>query len=1755
MKQTLPLWRMCLLMTAFVLMSIVGSAQALISTCCETTVCEGDSVILTSSPGYEYLWSNGATTPSIVVYESGDFTVTVTDAEGNTSVSPGVSVTVNPLPDGSLSPAGPITFCKGESTELTASGGVSYVWSNGATTSSITVTKAGSYYVEITNEFGCSVTMGPVVVTVNPKPIAVITGGICNFCEGGSVILTANSGASYLWSTGETTQSIVVTTGGDYTVTVTNAFGCSNTSLPTTVTVYDNPEPVISADGPTEFCDGGSVTLTSTAGASYLWSTGETTQSITVDGTGCYTVTVTSEYGCEGSDEICTTEYPNPECSIEGVLEICTGECTTLSAPEGYIYLWNTGATTSSIEVCTGGVYSVTITNEYGCSSTCEVEVIEHEVPMVHVTPDGPTEFCEGGSVLLQASPTGPGYTYEWRYNDGSGWVVVGYGDTYLASLPGMYHVRVTSEYGCESECEPTEIIVYENPVCSIEGVLEFCEGACTTLTASGGVSYEWSTGETTASIEVCAGGVYSVTVTNEYGCTSSCEVEVIMYDTPDPDVTTSSSTPYCEGQTVTLCAQPDGLDYMWSTGETTQCIEVTEGNTYNVTVTNEYGCSANSDEDVTIFHPLPENVEVSIDGDNVICEGECATLTVSAEGDGPFTYEWSTGETTESISVCEGGMYSVVVMSASGCASDFASIEIIESEIPVCTIEGIIELCEGGCTTLTAPAGYTYYWSTGETTQSIEVCEGGVIVLTVTNEYGCYSTCTALVVINPNPECSIEGDLEICTGECTTLSAPEGYSYLWNTGATTSSIEVCTGGVYSVTITNEYGCSSTCEVEVIEHEVPMVHVTPDGPTEFCEGGSVLLQASPTGPGYTYEWRYNDGSGWVVVGYGDTYLATLAGTYHVRVTSEYGCESECEPIEIIIHDNPVCSIEGELEICTGECTTLSAPAGYSYLWSTGETTQSIEACAGGVYSVTITNEYGCSSTCEVEVIEHEVPMVHVTPDGPTEFCEGGSVLLQASPTGPGYTYEWRYNDGSGWVVVGYGDTYLATLAGTYHVRVTSEYGCESECEPIEIIIHDNPVCSIEGELEICTGECTTLSAPAGYSYLWSTGETTQSIEACAGGVYSVTITNEYGCSSTCEVEVIEHEVPMVHVTPDGPTEFCEGGSVLLQASPTGPGYTYEWRYNDGSGWVVVGYGDTYLATLAGTYHVRVTSEYGCESECEPIEIIIHDNPVCSIEGELEICTGECTTLSAPAGYSYLWSTGETTQSIEACAGGVYSVTITNEYGCSSTCEVEVIEHEVPMVHVTPDGPTEFCEGGSVLLQASPTGPGYTYEWRYNDGSGWVVVGYGDTYLATLAGTYHVRVTSEYGCESECEPIIITVYPNPVCSIEGVLEFCEGESTTLTASGGVSYEWSTGETTASIEVMSGGVYSVTVTNEYGCTSSCEVEVIVNPNPDPVIVINCYTTVCQGTVATLTSTPATSYLWSNGETTQSIDVTEAGNYSVTVTNEYGCTGTSNAIVLTIIPAPEASITPEGITEVCYKNPVVYCANAGDGLTYQWYKNGMIIPGSTGMCYTAYMAGDYQVKVTNAAGCSSWSGVGTISLLPNPVVKITAPYGLDLCCLGTVELHAKPMAGYTYQWYLNNVAIPGATSDVYYATEEGAYNYRAWTEDGCSRRSKYKIISCGCGREADITGTEIRNSWIEVFPNPTSELTNVKFALKDAKSGVSLQIISVEGQLVYAESFNDGDDIMFTTLDLGDLAKGIYFITITSGAERLTEKLIVN
>ncbi|MDB5122453.1 MAG: hypothetical protein JWP94_582 [Mucilaginibacter sp.] len=213
-----------------------------------TTFCQGGVVTLTASAGASYLWSTGATTPSISAGTAGNYSVIVTQATGCSAASAATAITVKPLPVATITASGPTAFCQSGSVKLTASAGASYHWSTGATTQSITVNTAGDYTVTVTNTGGCSTTSSATAVTVNPFPTAAITAsGPTTFCPTGSVTLTAGAGASYLWSTGATTPSINATSTGNYTVTVTNDSGCSATSAPTAVLVQDLVNPVFTS--------------------------------------------------------------------------------------------------------------------------------------------------------------------------------------------------------------------------------------------------------------------------------------------------------------------------------------------------------------------------------------------------------------------------------------------------------------------------------------------------------------------------------------------------------------------------------------------------------------------------------------------------------------------------------------------------------------------------------------------------------------------------------------------------------------------------------------------------------------------------------------------------------------------------------------------------------------------------------------------------------------------------------------------------------------------------------------------------------------------------------------------------------------------------------------------------------------------------------------------------------------------------------------------------------------------------------------------------------------------------------------------------------------------------------------------------------------------------------------------------------------------------------------------------------------------
>ncbi|MCB9272695.1 MAG: hypothetical protein H6564_01550 [Lewinellaceae bacterium] len=348
-----------------------------------TTFCEGNSVILTAIPASIYQWSNGATTQSITVTTSGNYSVTLTSSAGCSAASPATSVVVLPLPAALVMPGGTFSICEGSSATLTASpsNASSYQWSNGATTPSITVSSADSYWVTVTNA-GCSAVSPVTSVIISPPPaVSIATStGQNTFCEGSFVVLTASAVNTYQWNTGATTQSISVSTAGDYSVTVTNAAGCvgsagiSVSALPVaTLTLYPEPTSCDNEDGSIDLSISGGSPI-----VSYLWSNGATTPNLSNLPGGTYSVTATDINGCQVTAEATVVGRVSPNVDLGPDITIEEGQeviLITAATGEGLTYVWSTGETTPTITVENEGDYSVTVTNVFECSASDNVYV------------------------------------------------------------------------------------------------------------------------------------------------------------------------------------------------------------------------------------------------------------------------------------------------------------------------------------------------------------------------------------------------------------------------------------------------------------------------------------------------------------------------------------------------------------------------------------------------------------------------------------------------------------------------------------------------------------------------------------------------------------------------------------------------------------------------------------------------------------------------------------------------------------------------------------------------------------------------------------------------------------------------------------------------------------------------------------------------------------------------------------------------------------------------------------------------------------------------------------------------------------------------------------------------------------------------------------------------------------------------------------------------------------------------------------
>jgi subtilisin family serine protease len=349
------------------------------------TFCQGSSLTLTAPIGMSgYQWKlngvdiAGATGSTYSANTSGSYTVLVTNANGCSLLSPAFTVVSVALPSATITPASSTTFCQGESVVLSAPAGSSYLWSNGAMTQSITVSQAGTYYVTVTNSSGCPVTSAPQLVVVNFIPsMSVSNSGPVSFCQGSSVTLSAPGGfASYVWSNGATTQSIIANSAGSYSVTGYTSAGCQATSSVTTVSVNALPVATITANGPMSFCPGDSVELSANGLGQFAWNTGQSGSAIWVKTAGVYSVAVTDSNGCMGtSNSINVTLLPVPTKPL--VYYSNNANLLISSAPTGNQWILNgvdiSGADSATWYPVQSGLYSVRVTNASGCENTSDV--------------------------------------------------------------------------------------------------------------------------------------------------------------------------------------------------------------------------------------------------------------------------------------------------------------------------------------------------------------------------------------------------------------------------------------------------------------------------------------------------------------------------------------------------------------------------------------------------------------------------------------------------------------------------------------------------------------------------------------------------------------------------------------------------------------------------------------------------------------------------------------------------------------------------------------------------------------------------------------------------------------------------------------------------------------------------------------------------------------------------------------------------------------------------------------------------------------------------------------------------------------------------------------------------------------------------------------------------------------------------------------------------------------------------------------
>ena len=714
-------------------------------------------------------------------------------------------------------------------------------------------------------------------------------------------------------------------------------------------------------------------------------------------------------------------------------------------------------------------------------------------------------------------------------------------------------------------------------------------------------------------------------------------------------------------------------------------------------------------------------------------------------------------------------------------------------------------------------------------------------------------------------------------------------YTYLWDNGETTATATALDAGTHTVTVTDQRGCSTTCDVTITQPNAVLSCTAVEIDPVVCFGESNgQATVSPVGGngGYTILWDNGE----------TTATATTldAGTHTVTITDSRNCTTTCT-VEITQPAAEItCSaVEIDPVVCFGESngqatvTPAGGNGGYTFDWDNGEKNATAIGLNAGTHTVTVTDIKGCSTTCEVIITQPSAPLscsaIEIDPVVCFGESNGQATVTQTGGNG-GYVILWDNGETTA--------TATALDAGIHTVTITDSRNCTTTCT-VEITQPAAEITCVAVEIDpvVCFGESNGQATvtPAGgngtYTYAWDNGETTATATALDAGTHTVTVTDQRGCSTSCDVEITEPAAVISCTAVEIDPVVCFGESNgQATVTPAGGNGTYTYLWDNGETTA------TAIALDAGTHTVTVTDQRGCSTSCDvtitqPAAVI----SCTAVEIDPVVCFGESNGQATvtPAGgngtYTYLWDNGETTATATALDAGTHTVTVTDQRGCSTSCDVEITEPAAAITCTAVEIDPVVCFGES-NGQATVTPSGgngiYTYLWDNGETT--------QTAFSLNAGVHTVTVTDQRGCTTTCDVTITQPAAEITCSaVEIDPVVCFGESNgraTVTPAGGngtYTYLWDNGETTATATALDAGTHTVTVTDQRGCSTTCNVNITQPGAPLTCTATEIDPVVCfgesngQATVTPNGGNGTYTYLWDNGETTATAIALDAGN----------------------------------------------------------------------------------------------------------------------------------------------------------------------------------------------------------------------------------------------------------------------------------------